>query len=57
VRFHDEGLRGGLRQKFAAVLDYPLSIAVGKESEVPDLHKSAWRHMQDKPPDELHRIQ
>lgn len=39
------------------MLDDRLSIAVGQESKVPDLHKSAGQHMQEKPPDELDGIQ
>lgn len=39
------------------MLDDRLSIAVGKESEVSNLHESAGQHMQEKPPDELDGIQ
>jgi len=54
-----DGKRLGLGrwQKLAAVLDDFLSITIGEKSEVPDLHKSARQHMQEKPPDELDGIQ
>jgi hypothetical protein len=57
VRLHDEGLRRRWRQEFAAALDHRFSIAVGKESEVPDLHKSAGQDMQEEPPNKLDRLQ
>ena len=47
----------GYRQELTAVSDNFLSIAVGEKSKVPDLHKSARQHMQEKPPDELNGIQ
>ena len=57
VRFHDEGLHSGWRKEFTAVLDHRLSIAVGKESEMADLHKAARQDMQKEPPDEFERVQ
>jgi hypothetical protein len=52
-----DGLRRGWGQEFAAVLDQLLSIAVGQKSEMSDLNESAGEHMQEKPPDELDRLQ
>jgi len=57
MRAYHHGRDRGGRQKFAAVLDNLLPIAVGKEPEVPDLHKAAGQYMQQEPPDELDRIQ
>ena len=57
LRFYYESLHSKWWQEFAAVLDGLLSVAVGKKSEVPDLHKSTGQHVQKKPPDELHGIQ
>jgi hypothetical protein len=57
VGLHDEGLGSGWGQEFAAVLDHHLSIAVGKESEMPDFHKSTRQDMQEESADELDRLQ
>jgi hypothetical protein len=55
--FHDDGLRRGWRQEFAAVLDHLLAFPVGKESEMPDLYETAGEHMQEEPSDELDGLQ
>jgi len=57
LRFYYEGLHRKWWQDFAAVLDDLLAVAVGKKSEVSDLHKSAGQHMQQKSPDEFDGIQ
>jgi hypothetical protein len=56
VRLRYDDLRGQWWQELATVLDDRLLIAVGKESEVPDLHKSVGQHMQEKPPNEFDGI-
>ena len=45
------------RQEFPAPLDHGLSIAVGEKAEMPDLHKTAGKNMQQEAPDEFHRIE
>jgi len=48
---------GRRRQEFPAPLDHGLSIAVGEKAEMPDLHKTAGKNMQQEAPDEFHRIE
>jgi len=58
VECHDEGLHScGWWQEFTAVLDHRLSIAVGKESEMADLHKTDRQDMQKEPPDKFGRVE
>jgi hypothetical protein len=54
----DDGWQGGQGWKeLSATPKHRLSMAVGKESEVSDLHKATRQHMEQEASNELDRIQ
>jgi len=57
TRLHHEDLGRGWGQKFAAVLNHFLAIAVGEKSKMSDFDEAAGEHMKEEATDKLDRLQ